>query len=126
MNFPSLPAAGSRSGRKPIMHDLKFIRENPAAFDEGMKKRGLPPQSPQILKLDEEKRGRQKELDELLAKRNQFAKQIGQAKAKGENVDAVMAESKALNERVAAMEAGMKEEGALEKLLASLPNIPAD
>ncbi len=108
------------------MHDLKFIRENPAAFDEGMKKRGLPPQSPQILKLDEEKRARQKELDELLAKRNQFAKAIGMAKAKGENTDAIMAESKALNDRVAKLEAENGEQGELGKLLSTLPNIPAD
>jgi seryl-tRNA synthetase len=108
------------------MHDLKFIRENPAAFDEGMKKRGLAPQSPEILKLDEEKRARQKELEELLAKRNQFAKAIGQAKAKGEDTAAIMAESKALNDRVARLEAENSDQGALGKLLSTLPNIPAD
>ena len=108
------------------MHDLKFIRENPEAFDAGMKKRGLPPQSPQILKLDEEKRTRQKELDELLAKRNQFAKQIGMAKGKGEDTTAIMAESKELNEHVAKLEAENSDQGELGKLLASLPNIPAD
>ena len=102
------------------MHDLKFIRENPTAFDEGMKKRGLPPQSPQILKLDEEKRARQKELEELLAKRNQFAKSIGQAKAKGEDTTAIMAESKALNDRVAQLEAENGDQGELAKLLAAL------
>lgn len=107
------------------MHDLKFIRENPAAFDEGMKKRGLPPQSPQILKLDEEKRAQQKEIEALLAKRNQFAKTIGQAKAKGEDVSAVMAESKTLNEHIAKLEAQVNEGGELAHLLSSLPNIPA-
>lgn len=108
------------------MHDIKLIRENPAAFDEGMKKRGLPPQSPAILKLDEEKRARQKDIDALLAERNQFAKKIGMAKSKGENVDAVMAESKALNDKIAAMEASVNENDELTKILSSLPNIPSD
>ena len=108
------------------MHDLKFIRENPAAFDEGMKKRGLPPQSPQILKLDEEKRERQKELETLLAQRNQFAKAIGQAKAKGEDTTTIMADSKAVNENIAALEQQLGDQGELGKLLASLPNIPAE
>src|ERR1700721_567293 len=108
------------------MHDLKFIRENPAVFDEGMKKRGLPPQSVEILKLDEEKRGRQKEIEALLAKRNQFAKSIGQAKAKGEDVAPIMAESKALNDHIAKLEAEVNEGGELHRLLSSLPNIPAD
>lgn len=108
------------------MHDIKLIRENPAAFDAGLAKRGLPPQSPAILKLDEERRTRQKEIDDLLAQRNQFAKKIGMAKSKGEDVEAVMAESKALNDKIAAMEAAMQESDELTKLLLTLPNIPAD
>ncbi len=108
------------------MHDIKFIRENPAAFDEGLKRRGLPPQSAEILKLDEEKRAQQTELQEVQSKRNGFAKAIGQAKAKGEDVTAIMAESKAINERIAALEAQVSEEGALTQLLSSIANLPAD
>lgn len=108
------------------MHDIKFIRENPAAFDAGLAKRGLPPKSAEILKLDEERRNRQKDIDTLLAERNQFAKKIGMAKAKGENVDAVMAESKALNDKIAAMEAAVNENDALTALLSTIPNLPAD
>jgi seryl-tRNA synthetase len=121
------------------MHDIKFIRENPAAFDAGLAKRGLPAQSAGILKLDEEKRTRQKDIDALLAERNQFAKKIGMAKVKGENVDAVMAESKALNDRIVKLQNELEFDShldplritvgstnSLESLLASLPNIPAD
>jgi len=108
------------------MHDIKFIRENPAAFDEAMKKRGLPPQADAILKLDKEKRQLQTELQELQSKRNQLAKEIGQAKAKGGDATAVMAEAKTVNERIAFIETKATEEDELAKLLASLPNIPAD
>lgn len=108
------------------MHDIKFIRENPAAFDAGLAKRGLPPKSAELLKLDEERRARQKDIDALLAERNQFAKKIGMAKSKGENVDAIMAESKALNDKITAMEAGMNEDDPLTKALSTIPNLPAD
>ena len=38
------------------MHDLNFIRENPKAFDEALKKRFIEPQSNKILELDLKKR----------------------------------------------------------------------
>ncbi|HEU5046476.1 MAG TPA: serine--tRNA ligase [Rickettsiales bacterium] len=107
------------------MHDIKFIRENPEVFDKGLEKRGLAPQSANFLKLDEEKRAKQTELQELLAQRNQFAKAIGQAKAKGEDVSTIMAESKNVNERIASLEKSVNEEDALTAALASLPNLPA-
>lgn len=108
------------------MHDIKFIRENPAAFDAGLAKRGIAAKSAELLKLDEERRARQKDIDALLAERNQFAKKIGMAKSKGENVDAIMAESKALNDKIAAMEAAVNEDDALTKALSTIPNLPAD
>ena len=40
------------------MHDIRAIRENPAAFDEGLRRRGLPPASPEILALDADRRAR--------------------------------------------------------------------
>lgn len=106
------------------MHDIKFIRENPEAFDEAMKKRGLPPQAEPILKLDREKRQLQTELQELQSKRNQFAKEIGMAKAKGGDAAAIMAEAKTVNERIAFIETKTTEEDELSKLLSTLPNMP--
>ena len=38
------------------MHDIKFIRENPEAFDAGLKKRGLPPIAKDILRVVDEAR----------------------------------------------------------------------
>jgi seryl-tRNA synthetase len=108
------------------MHDIQFIRKNPEAFDEGMKKRGVSAQSPEILALDEEKRAKLTELQELQSKRNQFAKAIGQAKAKGEDTTIIMTESKATNERIVALEAENSDCDVLTQKLASLPNIPAE
>lgn len=108
------------------MHDIKYIRQSPEAFDTALAKRGMPAQSPAILKLDETKRAQQTQLQELLSKRNGFAKQIGEAKRKGENADAIMAESKANNDAIAAMESNLAGRGELEAILESLPNLPAD
>ena len=38
------------------MHDIRTIRENPAAFDAALARRGLPAMSPQLLALDEGRR----------------------------------------------------------------------
>ena len=38
------------------MHDIRFIREHPLAFDAGLKKRNLPPMSAELLAIDKERR----------------------------------------------------------------------
>ena len=38
------------------MHDIRFIRDNPQAFDDGLAKRGLAPMAAQLIALDEERR----------------------------------------------------------------------
>jgi seryl-tRNA synthetase len=108
------------------MHDIKFIRTNPDAFDAGMQRRGLSPQSAQILKIDEEDRAMQTQLQELQSKRNAVAKQIGMAKAKGEDVTSIMETSRQLNEVLAGIEQKLKSGGLRDQMLSQLPNIPAD
>ena len=107
------------------MHDIKFIRANPEAFDGGLARRGLAAKSADILKLDEAKRAQQTALQELLSKRNAFAKQIGEAKRKGENADAIMDESKRNNEAISDLEGRLAVHGELEALLETIPNLPA-
>ncbi len=51
------------------MFDLKWIRENPEAFDAALATRGLEPQADVILKLDEERRAHVHELQEAQARR---------------------------------------------------------
>lgn len=108
------------------MHDIKWIRQNPEAFDAALARRNVAPQSAKILELDEAKRASQAELEGLLAKRNQLAKQIGQAKAQKQDADALMAESKANNSAIAALEAQLGSDSPLQHLLETLPNLPAD
>ena len=105
------------------MHDIKFIRQNPDAFDAALAKRGLPAQSAAILKLDEEKRKLQTQLQELESKRNQLNKAVGIAKSKKEDASALMAEAQALNAEIAKINTDMN---ITIPGLDSLPNLPAD
>ena len=107
------------------MFDLKLIRETPEVFDSGWKRRGLAPQTPALLALDEQRRALQTEAQELQSRRNEASKQIGALKSKGEDASTLMAEVAAGKERIAAIE---EEEGKLAEqlndLLSRLPNIP--
>ncbi len=111
------------------MHDIRFIRENPAAFDAGLAKRSLAPQSEAILALDTTSRAVTTKLQELQARRNEASKQIGAAKAKKDEAEAarLMAEVAEIKD---ALTAGELEEKARQRAvtdaLAAIPNLPAD
>ncbi|WP_339632557.1 serine--tRNA ligase [uncultured Sneathiella sp.] len=109
------------------MLDLKWIRENPEAFDAAMARRGLPPQSDRLLGLDKARREVQTELQELQARRNAAAKEIGKAKASGGDADALIrevADLKGTAQELEARERDLQDE--LDTALSVLPNILAD
>lgn len=106
------------------MFDLKAIRENPAAFDAGWARRGLEAQTPAILKLDEERRAVQTQLQELQTKRNEESKKIGEIKKSGGDAEAQMAAVTALKTEVAELEERERTiASSLNQHLAGLPNI---
>jgi len=107
------------------MHDLKSIRDNPAAFDAALARRGLPPQSAAILELDARRRAAQTTFQDLQARRNDASKQIGQIKRQGGDCEALMAEVATIKERIPAIEDEDRVIGAeIETILATLPNLP--
>ncbi len=64
------------------MHDIRAIRENPAAYDAGWEARGLAPQTTlAILVLDADLRAAQTALQAAQSRRNEASKLIGMAKA---------------------------------------------
>jgi seryl-tRNA synthetase len=111
------------------MHDIRFIRENPAAFDAGLARRGLEPAAEAILSLDAQARAVATEMQQGQARRNEASKAIGQAMAakNSERAEALKAEVAALKDRLPALEAQDRElAGQLSDRLLSLPNLPAD
>ncbi|HLS59366.1 MAG TPA: serine--tRNA ligase [Paracoccaceae bacterium] len=111
------------------MHDIRLIREAPAAFDAALARRGLDPIAQTVLALDEKRRGRIHAAEQLQAERNAASKAIGEAKARGDEAEferlrALVAESKS---RIATLEEEAREaDRALADLLAGLPNPPLD
>jgi seryl-tRNA synthetase len=107
------------------MHDLRWIRQNPEAFDAGMAARGLAPQAAAILALDVQRRARQTEMQEAQARRNELSKQVGKIKSSGGDAAAEIAEVAALKQVLSDAEAEEKRLAAtLDDLLSGLPNIP--
>lgn len=109
------------------MHDIKLIRENPAGFDAALARRGLAPLSPQILALDAARRETLTSAQAIQTERNQLSKEIGQRKAKGEDAsDILAAVAKSKDAQAAAEAKAAQEQAALDSMLATIPNLPAD
>src|SRR5580704_5639756 len=111
------------------MHDIRAIRENPEAFDDGLRRRGLPPQAESLIALDEKRRAAILALQRAQERRNAASKQIGAAMARKDSVAAEdfraeVAEAKA---KMPELEAEEREaSAALEGEMAAIPNLPLD
>ncbi|WP_136441222.1 serine--tRNA ligase [Pacificoceanicola onchidii] len=107
------------------MHDIRTIRENPAAFDAAMARRGMEPQSSSILALDEARRSAIQTAETAQSDQKKAAKEVGKAKASGDDAEferlrALVAAKKA---EVAEMQTKAKElDAELSTALMALPN----
>jgi seryl-tRNA synthetase len=109
------------------MFDIKWIRDNPTAFDSGLASRGLEPLAAKLLAIDEERRRCLTRLQDAQSRRNAASKEIGKALAAKDQakVDALKKEVAELKEQI---QAGEEEErrinARLESELAQIPNLP--
>jgi seryl-tRNA synthetase len=111
------------------MYDIKWIREHPEDFDRGLIRRGLAPLSGKLIALDEKRRAAITKSEQAQARRNSASKEIGQAKAKKDDVLAqkLMAEVAELKTTMPALDEEQKALGVeLEEKLAQIPNLPLD
>jgi seryl-tRNA synthetase len=109
------------------MFDLKWIRDNPEAYDRGLGRRGLPPASAAILALDRQWREAQTGAEQLQAERNRLSKEIGAAKAQGRDAGEIMRKVAESKEQQAKLEAdAAQRRSEIDAMLAALPNLPAD
>jgi seryl-tRNA synthetase len=112
--------------------DIRFIRDNAAAFDAGLRKRGLKPgedvaSAAQLIALDDVRRKITTRLQEAQARRNAASKEIGKAKAAKDETTAgqLMAEVAALKQELANGESAQRQaDAALQHALAVIPNLP--
>ncbi|MGH7014015.1 MAG: serine--tRNA ligase [Stellaceae bacterium] len=110
------------------MLDIRWIRENPAVFDQGLARRGLAPLSAQVLRLDKQWREAQTAAEQNQAARGKLGQAMAATKAKGGDAVAdlmrQMAESKEKQAFLEAEATRLRE--AVDAALAPLPNLPAD
>jgi len=111
------------------MHDIRWIREHPEAFDRGLARRGLPAQAAEIIALDDKRRRSVRLTQEAQTEANATSKLIGYAIAHDNQGEAA-----ALKAKVADLKDRIHEEnvravavaGELKLLLEVIPNLPLD
>ena len=111
------------------MHDIRTIRDNPAAFESALSRRGLSGIAAEVLAIDESRRARILAAETAQAAQNAASKEVGAAKASGndaefERLRALVAEKKAEVARLTAEAA--EEDARLRDLLMTIPNLPLD
>ncbi|MCA8869309.1 MAG: serine--tRNA ligase [Rhodobacteraceae bacterium] len=109
------------------MHDIRQIRENPTGFDAALARRGLPAMAAEILAIDENRRSRILAAETAQAERNAASKDIGAAKARGDQTEferlrALVAERKEQGSRLE--EEARAEDQRLNDILMGIPNLP--
>jgi seryl-tRNA synthetase len=111
------------------MHDIKSIRDNPAAFDAALRRRGLAPLSARLVLLDQQRRSAIVASEIAQARRNSASKEIGDAKKAKDDTRAatLMAEVAELKTTMPQLELATKAaDDELARELAAIPNLPSD
>ncbi|MBO9716942.1 MAG: serine--tRNA ligase [Pseudoxanthomonas sp.] len=109
------------------MLDPALLRNQTAALAERLAARGYTLDVASIESLESERKAIQVRTQELQNLRNTRSKAIGQAKAKGEDVSALMAEVAGFGDELKASEARLEEiRGRIDAIALGIPNIPAD
>ncbi|WP_446745858.1 serine--tRNA ligase [Silvibacterium acidisoli] len=111
------------------MLDLSFVRANLETVEAKLRDRG---QDPAVLlgdfrTLDQTRRERITEVEQLKAQRNRLSEQVGQLKKSGQDASAVMEETRALKQKMDELEAAATEsENELRAILTRIPNLPLE
>ena len=111
------------------MFDIKWIRDNSDAFDNGLARRGLEPKAIELLALDDKRREHIARLQIAQTERNRASKEIGKAKASGDDVGAqklIDEVAKLKSEIQNGEEIERAHEAALTNAMAGIPNLPLD
>ncbi len=110
------------------MHDIRLIRDNPAAFDAALARRGHAPIADDLVKSDELRRDAITTLQELQKGRNTLSGEIGKQMAQGNRdaAETLKAEVAALKDQIATLEQTIAtNEAAFAERMSQLPNLPA-
>jgi seryl-tRNA synthetase len=111
------------------MLDIKWIRDNAAALDAALAKRGASPLAQALIDLDEKRRSVIQKAQDMQSRRNAASKEIGAAMAakNTELAEKLKAEVSAIKDQLPAAEEEERQVTAeLNDALSRIPNIPLD
>ncbi len=110
------------------MLNLKWITENPEAFDKAMEKRGLTLKAKKIIELDKKKKADLTKLQELQSSRNSLSKEIGKLKNSGQDYTELKNKVDDINKEILNLEnlIGDEKDSALYNILITTDNILQD
>ncbi|GAB5389636.1 MAG: serine--tRNA ligase [Alphaproteobacteria bacterium] len=111
------------------MLDLKWVRDNPDALDDALKRRHADPLSAELLSRDAERRAVLTELQDLQERRNSASREVGELfkSGKAEQANVLKEEVAGIKTRLQELEQQERDLGAaVDGMLAAIPNIPAD
>ena len=109
------------------MIDPKLLRQSATDVAANLARRGFEFDAEGYLALEEQRKALQVETEQLQSERNASAKQIGKAKAHGEDIEPLLAAVKDLGERLEASQAALQElQTRLRDVESGLPNLLSD
>ncbi len=109
------------------MIDPKYLRQSAAEVAANLARRGYPFDAEAYLALEERRKTLQIETEDLQSERNSSAKNIGKAKAEGEDIAPLLTAVKDMGDRLAECESALQEvQGQLRDIELDLPNLLDD
>jgi seryl-tRNA synthetase len=107
------------------MLDLKLLRDEPERVRAALARRGVADEVEELLRLDARRRELLPEIEGGRARQNKASEAIAEAKRRGEEAEAAIAEMRELSGRIKGLESELSEvESARDELAARLPNLP--
>lgn len=109
------------------MLDLKFVRSNPDKVKEALQKRGAVVGLDNFLRLEEQRRQKLVEVEQLKSRRNTVSEEIGRLKKQGQEAGDMVLEMRQVSQRIKEMDDELKKiEEDLAGTLLTIPNMPHD
>src|SRR5690625_347114 len=106
------------------MLDINLLRNDLDTVVKGLKARGVAFDEQKFQQLEEQRKKLQVETEQLQARRNSIAREIGQKKSKGEDASDLLAESKAIPTQLNELSTQLGQvQDTLRTLLSELPNL---
>src|SRR5438552_559890 len=110
-----------------VMLDLGFLRDNLPLVEQKLRDRGMDPREVlgDFQALDSERRKLITEAETLTAQRNRKSEEVAKLKKEKQSADLLIAETKAMRERIEELNKKVSEKDAeLQSLLTRVPNVP--